>query len=61
MAVLADQGYARIWATLDPANGAGGALYRALGFKATEKLPDHYGPGRDRMLLVARLEGADNG
>jgi ribosomal protein S18 acetylase RimI-like enzyme len=60
MSELAALQFSRIQATIDPENEAGVSLYTTLGFVAVDELEDYYGPGRDRILLAAKLgDGSD--
>ncbi len=38
--------------------GRTAGFYRALGFRATAVLPDHYGPGPDQHAMVAAVDDA---
>lgn len=58
---LTDEGYRKLWATLDPANQAAARLYRGAGFTEHELRRDHYGPGRDRLMLWAGLAADTDG
>lgn len=53
--VLSREAFNRILVTLDPANEAGRRLYEKTGFYEIDYLPDHYGPGRSRLLMAASL------
>jgi len=53
--IFSSQGYQRMLATLDPGNGSAKALYARAGFLDVDLLPDHYGTGRDRLLLAVEL------
>ncbi|MFA6001637.1 MAG: GNAT family N-acetyltransferase [Thermoleophilia bacterium] len=54
--ILSQEAFNRILVTLDPVNEAGRRLYEKSGFSEIDYLPDHYGPGRNRLLMAASLE-----
>ncbi len=56
---LARENFSRLLVTLAPENEAGLRLYEKTGFKEIDYLPDHYGPGRNRLLLAAELSGKE--
>ncbi|MHB0914258.1 MAG: GNAT family N-acetyltransferase [Thermoleophilia bacterium] len=60
MARLGEEGHRLLWTTLDPANQAGSRLYRGAGFTDRGLLVDHYGPGRDRLLMSAGLAAGED-
>lgn len=53
--VLSREAFSRILVTLAPENEAGRRLYEKTGFCEIDYLPDHYGPGRSRLLMAASL------
>ncbi|MFA5809595.1 MAG: GNAT family N-acetyltransferase [Thermoleophilia bacterium] len=53
--VLSRKVFDRILVTLAPENEAGRRLYEKTGFYEIDYLPDHYGPGRSRLLMAAPL------
>lgn len=55
MELLSREGFSRMLVTLDPDNEAGMKLYDRTGFREVDYLPDHYGPGRNRLLLAVEL------
>lgn len=55
-AILRGDGYKRLLATVDPENLDARRLYEKTGFTRAGFLPDHYGPGRDRLLLSLNLQ-----
>lgn len=57
MELLGREGFSRMLVTLDPDNEAGMKLYDRTGFREVDYLPDHYGPGRNRLLLAVVLAG----
>ena len=54
--LLAGDGHKRLLATVDPGNMTARGLYGRAGFKEIDLLPDHYGPGLDRVLLELDLK-----
>lgn len=58
--MLSRERFTRLLVTLSPENEAGMRLYEKNGFKEIDYLPDHYGPGRNRLLLVAELQGPES-
>lgn len=58
MVRLRREGLEYLWATADPGNETAMRLYRGAGFSGSRRvLRDHYGPGRDRIMLKAGLAG----
>ncbi|MHB8792429.1 MAG: GNAT family N-acetyltransferase [Thermoleophilia bacterium] len=56
--LVAREGFSRMLVTLAPENEAGMKLYDRTGFREVDYLPDHYGPGRHRLLLAVELGGS---
>jgi len=54
-----EAGWGAIRLEVGDANAEALALYRGLGFKATQRLPDYYGPGQHAHRLVLGLAGHD--
>lgn len=53
---LAAEGFSRLSLTVSPDNLAARSLYEGAGFKTISFLPEHYGPGEDRLLMELRLD-----
>ena len=61
MRLLSGEGdFSRVIATVDPANAAGRRIYAKAGFIETAIEQNHYGPGRDRIVLAAWLGNITN-
>ncbi len=52
-----EAGWGAIRLEVGDANAEALALYRGLGFKATQRLPDYYGSGHHAHRLVLKLAG----
>ncbi len=52
---LAELGFQRLLATLEPENSAGVRLYAGCGFEIVDNLPDYYGKERHRFLIASSL------
>lgn len=52
-----EAGWGAIRLEVADANAEALALYRGLEFKATQRLPDYYGPGQHAHRLVLKLAG----
>jgi len=57
--VLSRESFDRLLVTLAPENEPGRRLYEKTGFSEIDYLPDHYGPGRSRLLMAAPLKAGD--
>ena len=60
LATLAREGCTRLILTVGPENQPALSLYtHRLGFRQIARLPDHFGPGKDRLLMEKVLIMAD--
>ena len=56
MKLLAAEGnFERVLATVNPANASGRRVYEKAGFIETGSEQNHYGQGRDRVMLAAAI------
>jgi ribosomal-protein-alanine N-acetyltransferase len=53
---LASAGARDVRLEVDPRNGDAVRFYERMGFRAARTLPDYYGPGRDGLRMVRKLE-----
>jgi ribosomal-protein-alanine N-acetyltransferase len=53
---LRSQGVRTVYLTVDPNNGAALGLYRKMGFVSEEYIPNYFGNGQHRLLLVRELK-----
>ncbi|MCL4473104.1 MAG: GNAT family N-acetyltransferase [Actinobacteria bacterium] len=58
--ILASEGFDRMLATVAPGNKSVRGFYRRAGFIETGREQNHYGPGRDRIMLAAGLRNNIN-
>jgi [ribosomal protein S18]-alanine N-acetyltransferase len=55
LARLREAGVRTVRLTVAPGNGPARALYARLGFREEAVLPEHFGPGEDRLVLTLGL------